>query len=112
MNAPILAISTCGSAEEARKIAQAVTEECLAACVNIVPGITSVYRWKGEVEEAQEFLLIIKTRTRLVPDLQQRLQELHSYEVPELITVPVTGGLPAYLAWIGEETSATPRTLP
>jgi periplasmic divalent cation tolerance protein len=112
MNQPVVAVSTCGNAEEAQKIAFALTEAGLAACVNIVPGITSVYRWKGKVEQAQELLLIVKTRSTLLPALQDKLREMHSYEVPELITFQVTGGLPAYLAWLCEETSAPPRTLP
>ena len=89
-----------------------MTESQLAACVNIVPGIISIYRWKGQVEEAPEFLLIIKTRSGLMADLQRKLQELHTYEVPELITLPVTGGLSAYLAWMGEETSSDSGRLP
>jgi periplasmic divalent cation tolerance protein len=111
MNSPIIAISTCGTLEEARKIATSLVEGRLAACVNIVPGVLSVYRWKGKMEEAPEFLLIIKTRGGLMADLKSRLQELHTYEVPELITLPVTGGLPAYLTWMGEETEPEAATL-
>jgi periplasmic divalent cation tolerance protein len=106
MNSPIVAMTSCGSPEEARKIAHALTEARLAACVNIVPGISSIYRWKGQVEEASEVLLIVKTRSMLLPQLQRRLQELHSYEVPELIVLPITGGSPSYLAWLADETSS------
>jgi periplasmic divalent cation tolerance protein len=111
MITPIVAISTCGSVEEARRIAHDLTELRLAACVNILPAVTSVYRWKGAVEEAQEVMLVIKTRAGLVDRLSARLRQLHSYEVPELILVPVTGGLPAYLQWIHDETESAPPAL-
>ena len=112
MNGQTVAFSTTGTQVEAKKIAHALTERRLAACVNIIPNIVSVYRWKGQVEEAAEFLLIIKTRTELLPQLEECLRELHSYEVPELIALPVSGGLPAYLAWIDEETAPGAATLP
>ncbi len=103
-----LAFSTCPDREEALRIARILTQEQLAACVSIVPEILSVYRWKGAVEEASEVLLLIKTARSLVPGLQNRLTEIHPYEVPEFITLPISGGLPAYLSWIGEETLRCP----
>ncbi|MBC7924716.1 MAG: divalent-cation tolerance protein CutA [Bryobacteraceae bacterium] len=104
MDEPVVALSTTGSEEEALRIAYSLTENRLAACVNLVPGVRSVYRWKGKVEEAQEYLLIIKTRKGLMPEVEAAVRSLHSYEVPELITVPVTGGYDAYLNWLEQET--------
>jgi len=95
-------LTTCGSLEEARKIARAFIERRLAACVNIVPQVESVYRWQGKVETATEWLLVIKTTAdRFVP-LRDVLQELHSYETPECIAIEITDGSAAYLEWIGE----------
>ncbi len=95
-------LSTAPSRDEAQSIARALVERRLAACVNIAGPIQSVYRWKGEVEEGQEFLLIIKTTESLRSELQNAMAELHSYEVPELIEVKVDSGLPRYLAWIDD----------
>ena len=98
-------LSTCGSAEEASAIARLLVEERLAACVNILPAVHSVYRWKGVLEEADEWMLIIKTRRALVDRLATRLRNAHSYELPEIVAIPVVDGLPAYLSWIDEETT-------
>lgn len=95
-------LTTCGSLEEARQIAQALVERRLAACVNIVPQVESVYRWKGEVETSSEWLLVIKTTEAVFERVQSALKELHSYEVPECIALAVTDGSEAYLNWIGE----------
>ncbi|MGO9414968.1 MAG: divalent-cation tolerance protein CutA, partial [Syntrophobacteraceae bacterium] len=76
-----------------------------AACANIVPGIRSIYRWKGKICDEQEFLIIIKTRTSLFEAVQKRVKELHSYEVPEIISFPVARGLPQYLEWVQAETA-------
>ena len=84
----------------ARRIASALVAENLAACVNIVPGITSVYRWKGAMETAAELLLIIKTTLGVYTRLQDRIHALHPYELPEIIAVSIDQGLPDYLAWI------------
>jgi periplasmic divalent cation tolerance protein len=84
----------------ARRIASALVAENLAACVNIVPGITSVYRWKGAIETAPELLLIIKTTVGVYTRLQDRIHALHPYELPEIIAVSIDQGLPDYLAWI------------
>lgn len=97
-----LVFVTAGSADEARRIAQALVERKLAACVNIVPGVTSIYRWKGKVEGAAEWLLLIKTTEPLFPRVRETIRELHSYELPECISISVEDGLPEYLSWIGE----------
>lgn len=106
MTDKVVAYSTCGSIEEAQRIAHHLVERRLAACVNILPGVHSVYRWKGTVEQAGEWMLIIKTRRGLVEALGAELRKVHSYEVPELVALTVVDGLEPYLAWIDEETSA------
>jgi periplasmic divalent cation tolerance protein len=105
MTDKIVALSTCGSSEEAGRIARGLVEARVAACVNIVPGLRSIYRWKGAVEDASEWLLIAKTREDLLPRLSTEIRRLHSYELPEIIALPVAAGLPEYLAWIDAETS-------
>jgi periplasmic divalent cation tolerance protein len=97
-----LVLSTCGSIDEARKLARALVEKQLAACVNIVPQIESVYYWKGKVETSTEFLLLIKTTAGAFDELREVLTELHSYDVPECIEIAIEDGSAAYLAWIGE----------
>ncbi len=99
-----IVLVTAGSEEEAATIGLTLVEEHLAACANIVPRIRSIYRWKGEIYDEQEFLIIIKTRTLLFQALQKRVKELHSYEVPEIISFPVARGLPQYLEWVSMET--------
>jgi len=97
-----IVLTTSGSQEEARKIAHALVEQKIAACVNIIPGVESVYRWEGKVESAQEWLLIIKTIEPACERLRKVLSELHSYEVPECVVLGIQDGSPAYLRWIGE----------
>ena len=98
-----LVLTTCGSLEEARSIAQALVERQLAACVNIVPQIESVYRWQGEVETATRLLSsIIKTTAAAFVRLREALTGLHSYELLECIEIPIEDGSAAYLEWIGE----------
>jgi len=106
MTDKIVAFSTCASAEEAGRIARALVERRLAACVSIVSPVQSVYHWKGAVEETSEWLLFIKTRRPLFDDLEKALRALHSYEVPELIAVPIVAGAQSYLDWLDAETSA------
>ncbi len=95
-----LVLTTCPDAEAAERIAQALVSEHHAACVNILPIAKSVYRWKGQVESATEQLLIIKSMTRAFPTIRSRILELHPYELPEILAVPVAEGHPDYLAWI------------
>ena len=95
-------LSTCGSLEEARAIAQGVVERKLAACVNIVPNIESIYRWKGEIESSSEHLLVIKTTEKAFASLRDAIAGLHSYDVPECVAFTVTDGSAAYLKWIEE----------
>ncbi len=102
MTDPRLVLTTCGSIEEARTIARTLVERQLAACVNLVPQVESMYRWKGEVETATEVLLIIKTTADAFERLQAALAELHSYEVPECLALTVTDGSKPYLNWIDE----------
>ena len=97
-----LVISTAGSKEEASRIATALVEARLAACVNIVGPIESVYRWQGKVESAQEFLLLIKTTASRAAAVAARIRELHSYDLPEVIEVSIDGGSADYLKWIAE----------
>jgi len=97
-----LVLTTCGSLEEARSIAQTLVERQLAACVNIAPQIESVFRWQGKVETAAEWLLVIKTTAEAFDRVRQTLSELHSYELPECIALAIEDGSAAYLDWIGE----------
>ncbi|MCX7802037.1 MAG: divalent-cation tolerance protein CutA [Meiothermus ruber] len=90
--------------ETARRIAHTVVHEELAACVNLLPGLTSVYRWQGQVEESSELLLIIKTRQERYPALEARIQALHPYQVPEVIALSIERGSVSYLDWISEST--------
>ena len=87
---------------EAKKVAQALVEERLAACVHVLSGISAIYRWKGKIEEDPQTLLVVKTTRAVWPALQERVKALHSDEVPELIALPIVEGLPAYLAWMDE----------
>ena len=95
---------TAGKEEEASRIGRTLVEEKLAACVNIIPRIRSIYSWKGEVCDEEEYLLIMKSRSSLFPAIRDRVRELHSYEVPEIIAFPIDQGLPEYLDWILENT--------
>ncbi|MGA7753041.1 MAG: divalent-cation tolerance protein CutA [Candidatus Sulfotelmatobacter sp.] len=97
-----IVLSTAGSEEEARKIARHLIERKLAACVNIVPQIESIYRWQGKVEEARECLLLIKTTAERFPEVRDALHELHSYDLPECVAITVEDGSSGYLNWIGE----------
>lgn len=97
-----LVLTTASSQEEARRLAKTLVERRLAACVNIVPNINSIYRWKEKVEESQEFLLLMKTTESAIPKLRDAIQELHSYEVPECIVLLIEEGSTAYLDWIDE----------
>lgn len=104
MTDKILVLSNCGSADEAERIARRLVDLRLAACVNIGGPMRSIYRWKGAVEDAQEWSLAIKTTSALFPQLRDELRRAHSYETPEIIAIPIVDGLDAYLSWIGDET--------
>lgn len=93
-------LSTCGNQQEAEHIAHALVESQLAACVNILPGAHSVYRWQGKVESAQEVLLLIKTSAQYLERVQNAITALHSYELPEIMAVKVSGGSESYLGWL------------
>lgn len=106
----LLVLTTASSKDEAQKIAAALVERRLAACVNIVPGIESIYRWQGAVESAQEWLLVIKSTAAGFERVRQAIQELHSYELPECIAIPIERGSAQYLAWIEESVETRPLT--
>ena len=95
-------LSTAGSEDEARKIAHHLVECQLAACVNIVPGIESIYRWQAKVESAREWLFVIKTTADRFSAVRDAIRELHSYDLPECIAIAIEDGTEAYLQWIGE----------
>jgi len=101
----VLALSTVGSAEDAERIAAALVERRLAACVNVVPGVASFYRWNGEVCRDEEWLLVVKTRAEKVEALREALVALHPYQLPELVALPIEAGHAPYLAWLDESVS-------
>jgi periplasmic divalent cation tolerance protein len=96
---------TAGNPDEAARIGRALVEERLAACANVIGPIRSIYRWQGAVEDASEHLLLLKARAMDVGVLEARVRALHSYEVPEVLALPVTAGAAAYLAWLAESTT-------
>lgn len=98
----LVCFTTIGSRDAGTKLSEMLVAERLAACVQMVPGLRSVYLWKDEVQRDDETLLIIKTTQHRWADLKSRIKEIHPYEVPELVALPVTAGFPAYLEWIGE----------
>lgn len=100
-----IVLSTIDDVHKGRELATALVDAKLAACVNIIPSVWSVYHWQGTVEKAVENLLIIKTSDGRLAELQERLQELHPYDLPEVITLSVDDGLPEYLAWVEESTA-------
>jgi periplasmic divalent cation tolerance protein len=103
----ILVYVTAGSPAEGDRLARALVEERLAACVNRIAPVQSVYRWQGKVEQSEEELLIVKTRKTLFAALESRVRELHSYSVPEIIAVPIVDGSEGYLRWLGEQLSGS-----
>ena len=106
MSEPIVVFVTCGSEEEALRIANALVEEHLAACVNLVSPIRSIYRWEGKIWDEKEWLLIIKTQKKRFQELEKKVKSLHSYSVPEIISLPIVKGSSSYLKWISENTES------
>jgi periplasmic divalent cation tolerance protein len=102
MTDKIAVLSTCESEDEARRLARELVEARLAACVNIVPGIRSVFQWKGAVEEANELLLVVKTSRALLNEVRAAIERLHSYELPEVIAFQIVDGSAEYLEWLAK----------
>jgi periplasmic divalent cation tolerance protein len=100
----IVVLVTSGSEEEALKIAHSLVEKHLAACVNLISSIRSLYRWEGKISDEKEYLLIIKTQKQRFEELEKEVKSLHSYSVPEIISLPIVEGSSAYLNWIRENT--------
>lgn len=98
----VLVLSTCPEGEKALSIAQQLVNEKLAACVNILPKVTSVYPWQGAVQTDSESLLLIKSEKKIYPRLEARLREIHPYELPEIVMVCIEQGFPEYLNWISQ----------
>ena len=95
--------------EEAERVASALLEPRLAACVNLLPGVTSLFWWEGKIDRAEEVLLLVKTRRSLMPALLEQVRAIHSYDVFEAVALPIVAGSPEYLRWLEETTSAGDR---
>lgn len=104
MTGYVVVLITAGSSGEGKKIAQGLVEKRLCACVNILPGVRSIYRWEGEVQDDGEVLLLCKARSKDFDGIQNAVKELHSYSVPEIIALPVADGSRQYLDWVSRET--------
>ena len=100
-----LVLCACPDQSTAQNIAEQLVDKRLAACINILPGVTSIYQWQGKRETAQEHLLLIKTTDEVYETLEQAITELHPYELPEVVAVSITRGLEPYLNWISEQTT-------
>ena len=109
MTGHIVVLSTCSSEEEAERLARLLVERRLAACVSVVPGVKSYYRWKGAVESAGEWLLLVKSSRDLFPALSVVLEQEHSYELPEVLALPVVEGAPNYLNWLASNLRSEDR---
>ena len=103
MTDKVVVLTTCASPEQADRLARHLIEHRLAACVNILPAVRSVYRWKDQIEEAAELVLVIKSRRDFFGKIQEAIAHLHTYEVPEVIALPVVDGSEAYLSWLDRE---------
>jgi periplasmic divalent cation tolerance protein len=103
MPSALLVLTNVPSQALARDIAQQLVEKRLAACVNIMPVMQSIYRWQGQVEHAEEVALFIKTGSERYAEVEQTIAAMHPYDVPEIIALPITDGLPGYLDWIAQE---------
>lgn len=102
----IVVLVTAASPDEASRIGRDLVEQRLAACANIVPGVTSIFSWQGKISEETECLLILKSRDELFDQIMKAVKASHSYELPEVIALPIVSGLPEYLRWICESTSS------
>ena len=100
----VVILVTCGSEEEAVKISNALVEERLAACVNLISPVRSIYRWEEKIWDEKEWLLIIKTQRKRFDELEKKVKSLHSYSVPEIIALPIIAGSSSYLDWLAEMT--------
>jgi periplasmic divalent cation tolerance protein len=107
MTDKIVVMSTCGSSEEAQRLARELVMQRAAACVNIVAPVRSIYRWNGGIEDAEEWLLIVKTSRSSFDRLRNILEAAHSYELPEVLAIPVIAGSPNYLSWIENEVTGS-----
>jgi len=101
----VVVLVTCPSQTLGKRLARALVQERLAACVNVIPGVTSIYRWEGKICQDTEALLVIKTLRMRLPVLIRRIKALHPYSVPEVIALPLVGGLASYLSWVRDSTS-------
>jgi periplasmic divalent cation tolerance protein len=101
----LLVVTNLPDRDAAMRLGRALVEQRLAACVNVLNGCTSIYRWDGAIEQAEEVPLLIKTRAARYPELEALIRELHPYELPEIVAVPMVRGLPEYLDWVAEETA-------
>jgi len=110
MTAFIQVMTTTANRHDADRIAGELVERRLAACVQLLGPVTSTYRWKGAIETSDEWLLLIKSREELYPAIDAAIRELHPYDVPEILAVPVTAGHADYLRWLGEETGSPPAS--
>jgi uncharacterized protein involved in tolerance to divalent cations len=109
MTDKIVVLCTCSSAEEARRLAGALIEKRLAACVNLLPPVRSIYHWKGAIEEGDETLMIIKSSRPLFERLRSEIARLHSYEEPEIVALPIVDGSESYLDWMDRELARSER---
>ena len=105
-NESVVVLITAGSREEAEQVASALLEPRLAACVNLLPGVTSLFWWEGKIDRAEEVLLLVKTRRSLMPALLEQVRAVHSYDVFEAVALPIVAGSPEYLQWVDEAISA------
>ena len=107
MTDKIVILSTCADEAEAEKVARALVDRHLAACVNVLPAVRSFYRWQGKIESSAECLLVVKTSRALFSSIRAVLESVHSYELPELIALPIVEGSPTYLAWLDSSLGGT-----
>lgn len=105
MPQPLLVLSNLPDLESAESLARALVRQRLAACVNLLPGVKSIYRWQGALEEVKEVTLMIKTTAARYPELEAAIKLAHPYALPEIVGLPLTAGWPAYLAWVAEQTN-------